>query len=327
MKLNMSKVRIWELDNIKAILIFLVVLGHLFELNNTGNIKFLYTVIYFFHMPAFIFCSGYLSKPKNKKAITKFLLIYLIFQTVYYFFYTYILEEDVNLNYFSPYWTLWYLVALIIWNILLLFLDTNNNKKQILILAISVVIGLLIGYVDDNTNYIQRIFVYLPFFLSGYYLKKNDSTWKWKKTLLKHAKKAVSLLLTIAVLGILIYSFQNYEQWNYKWFYESQPYILNEYGVTQRIIHYMFATLFIISLLWFIPNKEYKFTYIGKYTLSIYLLHGFIIKIISKIGFLSDNQTVFLIETFGIAIFLTTLIPILPILKNKIKERNVIKNE
>ena len=78
----MEKIRMWKLDNIKAILIFLVVLGHLFELRNQGFINFLVILIYFFHMPAFVFCSGYFSKPRNKKAIVKFLLLYLVIQTL-----------------------------------------------------------------------------------------------------------------------------------------------------------------------------------------------------------------------------------------------------
>ena len=213
----MNKTRIWELDNIKTILIFLVVLGHLFELKNTGVINYLYIVIYFFHMPAFIFCSGYLSKPKNKKPIIKFLIIYLIFETIYYFFYTYALERNVTLDYFTPYWTLWYLVALVAWNILLIFLDTNNPKRQIITIVLSLIIGVLIGYVSktDLTIFsISRIFVYLPFFLAGYYLKNNDPKWKWKKVLAKKAKKLFTLVLIIGTIGILYYTWGNYKNYD-----------------------------------------------------------------------------------------------------------------
>ena len=63
--------RIYALDTIKAILIFLVVFAHFLEGNLTGKTTYVYTVIYMFHMPVFIFCSGFLFKFHRKKFITK----------------------------------------------------------------------------------------------------------------------------------------------------------------------------------------------------------------------------------------------------------------
>ncbi|MFZ7944441.1 acyltransferase family protein, partial [Neobacillus sp. 19] len=56
-------------DNAKFILIFLVVFGHLISpLKERDRILFtLYTVIFLFHMPAFIFISGYFAKGFRKK--------------------------------------------------------------------------------------------------------------------------------------------------------------------------------------------------------------------------------------------------------------------
>ena len=58
-----EKTRDSYFDNLKTILIFLVVLGHFTNLNNSvplmGAIN---NVIYSFHMPIFIFISGYFSK-------------------------------------------------------------------------------------------------------------------------------------------------------------------------------------------------------------------------------------------------------------------------
>lgn len=49
--------RNYRMDNIKSFLILCVVLGHMLELSGTGG---WYRVIYSFHMPAFIFVSGFL---------------------------------------------------------------------------------------------------------------------------------------------------------------------------------------------------------------------------------------------------------------------------
>ena len=48
-------------DNIKAVLIFFVVAGHVLEMSklHTGLAVFADNFIYSFHMPAFVFVSGY----------------------------------------------------------------------------------------------------------------------------------------------------------------------------------------------------------------------------------------------------------------------------
>ena len=74
------------LDNIKGILIFKVVFAH-FLFNYSLKYKDSLThkivnIIYCFHMPSFIFWSGFLSKSENSrsfKSITKLILIYIIF--------------------------------------------------------------------------------------------------------------------------------------------------------------------------------------------------------------------------------------------------------
>ncbi|MEI6580533.1 MAG: acyltransferase family protein, partial [Eubacteriales bacterium] len=73
-------------DNVKGILIFLVVLGHYLiayynseKLNLAGVIV---AVIYTFHMPAFIFVSGFFSRSENSakpKALIKLAVAYVIF--------------------------------------------------------------------------------------------------------------------------------------------------------------------------------------------------------------------------------------------------------
>ena len=55
-----SRNRISYIDQLKGIAIFLVVLGHVIE-HNAGRDNFLWTLIYSFHMPLFMFVSGYLA--------------------------------------------------------------------------------------------------------------------------------------------------------------------------------------------------------------------------------------------------------------------------
>ena len=71
-------------DNLKGILIFLVVLGHvLSSFAGEGSVaRWLYLLIFSFHMPVFLFVSGYFAKPDPKTVIARLLILYLIFQVL-----------------------------------------------------------------------------------------------------------------------------------------------------------------------------------------------------------------------------------------------------
>lgn len=68
-------------DNVKFILILLVVIGHFIEkiIFMDTSFKVIYETIYSFHMPLFIFISGYFSKntlkTNNKTILTPYLIM------------------------------------------------------------------------------------------------------------------------------------------------------------------------------------------------------------------------------------------------------------
>ncbi len=73
-------------DNARAILILLVVFGHMLQPYTSGDkyLSALYLVIYSFHMPTFLFISGYfaknIDKPYYLEKISKRLIVpYMIF--------------------------------------------------------------------------------------------------------------------------------------------------------------------------------------------------------------------------------------------------------
>ena len=76
--------RNYKIDNIKALLIFLVVIGHFVDelVGKSDVFKCIYIFVYSFHMPLFIFLSGYLSRKlimsNEKKKIKDKVFIYII---------------------------------------------------------------------------------------------------------------------------------------------------------------------------------------------------------------------------------------------------------
>lgn len=73
-------------DNLKGILIFLVVFGHLLELVGGPVSAWLYRLIYSFHMPAFVFCSGWFARFDAERFFRRLLYPYLVYQTLYLLF-------------------------------------------------------------------------------------------------------------------------------------------------------------------------------------------------------------------------------------------------
>ena len=78
-------------DNIKGVLIILVVFGHfLFGLQNSEINNTIVDAIYLFHMPAFVFVSGYFSKSEHSRSfesllrlLSAFILVHGIFLIFY----------------------------------------------------------------------------------------------------------------------------------------------------------------------------------------------------------------------------------------------------
>src|SRR5699024_11474008 len=69
-----------RMSNLKGILIFLVVFGHFIEIYKKEYYE-LFVFIYAFHMPVFIFLSGYFAKRMRISKIIYLILIYLVFKT------------------------------------------------------------------------------------------------------------------------------------------------------------------------------------------------------------------------------------------------------
>ena len=145
--------REYYFDNAKFILIFLVVFGHFLRsfIADSEAINTLYKVIYTFHMPAFILISGYFAKGFNKKGYVskitrKLILPYLIFQVIYSLFYFFLYKEStIQVDPLKPHWSLWFLISLFSWNIML-YLFTRY--RAVISIGAAFMIGLIAGYAD-----------------------------------------------------------------------------------------------------------------------------------------------------------------------------------
>ena len=156
--------RNYWLDNAKFFLIVLVVIGHFLEqLISNITIKEIYVFIYVFHMPLFVFITGFFSKniENSNKRIINYFILYVIMQCIL------LLIQGQRFTIVKPCYALWYLQAIIAYN---LMLPIISKLKPSRLMFLSILAGLIIGF-DRNANEIgslSRIFVMLPFFSMGY---------------------------------------------------------------------------------------------------------------------------------------------------------------
>lgn len=281
MTCGLIKNRDYSLDNIRFFLIFTVVFAHLLEVCKpfTGS-GYIYKFIYSFHMPAFLFLFGYNIKYSGKQIIYRWCIPYLIFQSAYLVFARCVLDSDIEFQYTTPYWLLWYMLACIFYQLLLPLFDTTDKRRQKIAVLVVFIIALVIGY-DDSVGYymsLSRFFVFQPWFLLGYYCKKNGIL----EAMSIHSKIRLPIFLVSAVVILISIPFFLCTDLPKELLYGSYSYSNCSSTLWMR------AAIFMISLSWnvflfvgvkpYLDRKILLITRIGQNTWPVFLLHGFLVK-------------------------------------------------
>lgn len=271
--MSSNQQRDYLFDNYKAFLILLVVAGHFIEPAYTNN-GFLYTLKWFifsFHMPAFIFISGYFSKRELpfKTVFMKLGVPYLVYEVVYYLLYTLILHKDTQLNLLCPKFSLWYLLALFVWRAV-----TPYVKKIPHHMILAIAAGLLIGLsgMKDNFLSIPRILVYYPFFLAGIHFQREMIA-----PLRDRVVRLLSACGVLAFVAFLIFDpFHKhylpkifYGRYNYDYLGQTPL-----EGILCRLLCYGIGFLLTFAFLSLLSEQRQFYSYLGTRTMAIYLFHG-----------------------------------------------------
>ena len=268
------KQRIYLFDNLKVFLIFSVVLGHLLEYTLTGIDREVYSVIYMFHMPLFIFISGYLSKFSVSRLLNKIIYPYVIFQVI-----LSLLFQKEFLEFLNPTWVMWYMLAMIVWTLIIPIIDRKRNVVKIFILIISIAFGVYVGYLDRDVGLIfslSRIAVFSPFFILGFYCKKIDIISLLRKNSIRIIFGSITLFVIIL---IVLFS----EDIRVSWFYGTVPYFMRGFTVLHRILIYLVSTAMSVFFISVFPTDRTALSYIGERSVNVYLLHAVILKIVFSV--------------------------------------------
>ena len=270
--------RDYKMDNFRFLLIFLVLMGHFMELFKGQFTSDLYKLIYSFHMPAFLFLTGYFARFDHRKIVFGLIYPYILFQILYRAFDALIYKEKdtFTIEFGTPYWLLWYLLVTIFCYLLLPLLDTQKKSSRIAIVITSLVLALLAGF-DTSLGYygsFARFFSFLPFFVVGYYAAHTEK---------KRTYPAWFALVLGVILIVASYYVINTPEITRNVLYGSYSYEKAKYDTTIKLFLLLLGFVWITFFLFVIPNRKIPFlSVLGQNTLSVFLLHGFLVRLAKK---------------------------------------------
>ncbi len=309
--------RIYLWDNIKFLLILLVVMGHLADCYTdvSTTCRRIYLFIYSFHMPLFLFISGLfhkdrdiLSKCINYASIGFFTKIINagarnIFRDV-----------DMKFSLLSDSGIPWFMFVLA-GCCALTYLLRKQNKWFILIAFF--MIALFVGYDKDigDDLYLSRFVIFYPFYLLGNLLQSHRIL-KWRAANKWLVLPAIAILVTwmmicwikIEDVYILRSLFTGRNSFEEEVVGGGPLFRLLTYGIT------VFVCFAIVILL---PNRKIPFvSYAGTKTLQVFVWHWAMFELLDYFLQIRDW---FYAGTFGqvafllFAIILTVLLSVIPI--------------
>ena len=293
------RVPVW--DNARFLCVLLVVIGHAIQrlTAESNNALVLYLVVYAFHMPAFAIISGYFTRSdpptarQLKKVVTDILLPYFIMESIWALV-QFLVEGKRQFNPSLPSWTLWFLLALGIFRLILPYLAL---VRWPLFWAVLFSVG--VGYLSnvDSTFSLSRAIGILPFFVLGWKVRQWPLIERWRVVggtawWVRGAAIAVfAAWITVVIVFI--------EQWRAVdlrfWFFYDDSYSgLGEDQWWAGIVRLgLIALAVVLSTAFFVlvPRSETWFTDLGQATMYVYLLHSFVLYPIRETGVITGANT------------------------------------
>lgn len=269
MDLNNEKRRL-DIDNIKGILIYLVVYGHfIFQIAQKGSgvCYSLDAFIYSFHMPLFLFCSGFVAKCENiKKSCVSYIVIFMSYNFLYALFDYF--SHGTELKMLEPYYSMWFLLTLVSCYILL---GSGASEKKLFIISIVSSLVLMFFPIDNNLA-LGKTIAFSPCFFFAVFIRKKLIHYKDSR-LDKTKKIIITALLCYLLLILLALGIKSGIPMGFFLISKVDNIIIGLLRVFLLMMSFGIAT----SAFLVVPNRRiWGVTTLGQNTLTVYLIHRII---------------------------------------------------
>lgn len=235
-------------------------------------------------MPAFIFINGVLFKQFKPRKLIFLMIIFILMQGFYLGYFSFVGYYPAGTNLMErlmiPCFHLWYILAFIFWCIIVFLLELIRKKTRILFCfsliflilgALSVRFTVLEGVSDQWMTY-TRVFVFLPFFLAGFYLK--DYVFKLNVTFSK--RMMAIFVLLVAIISVVVLTRVGVLH-NTNLFFGFNHINAFSFSGKQFLVLELYQYLVGFALIWstyvIIPAALNRFTNVSSNVTFIYLLH------------------------------------------------------
>ncbi|NBE50280.1 acyltransferase family protein [Streptomyces boluensis] len=265
-------------DNAKFLLVVLVVIGHNWGVlvRDMETAKAAYSVVYLFHMPAFVLLCGVFSRgftgtgPQVRALLARVLAPYLFFNVAYKALGTHVTGAPFALTPTEPTYLLWFLVALFLWRITAPLWRAVRYP-----VAVSVVVSLAAGLTTMGYELaLPRVLMFLPWFVLGLQLRPEHF-----HRLRTPAVRRCALPALLTALGV---AYVLAPDLNANWFYmranhtELQTGSLEYLGI--RLVLFAVAAALVVAFLALVPARRTWFTALGAVTMFPFLVHGLLVQ-------------------------------------------------
>ena len=299
-------------DNVRLVLIGLVVLGHTLSRGiqqSVPSAHALYLFVYLFHIPAFVFVAGHFARSREltpralQTIVTRLLAPYVLFTVLYAVVRAVATGHHVRVDLVDPWWLLWFLPALAGWRLLAPLV--LNLRAPV---TVAVLVGLGAGMLErvGSAFTLARIVALLPFFVLG---AVTPPDWlRLLRTRELRAAGAVVLTVTAALVAVLHDRVEGAWQplfWNDD--YAALDVSAGE-GLLTRLALYVVGAVLTLSVLAVVPGRRRWYTAVGAASLYVYLLHGFVVRAAAKSGLLDHVTSWPLVAAVVVAVGALTLV-------------------
>ncbi|WP_062069780.1 acyltransferase family protein [Demequina sediminicola] len=263
-----------SVDSLAGVLIILVVFSHAIEPLEGQFAETAAQWLFMFHMPAFVFVSGYVTRYSSRwapgRTFLKLAFPYVVFTLAQAVFNAALTGEPLSVSFLTPSWTLWYLVALGAWRLSAPLLRSSWWVVPGLAIA-GVALG-TVGMVGQELS-VERIVCFAPFFAAG--LMWRDSWWP------RIRAARMRVLAVAALAGALVWSWFSEDTVIRSIFFLSESYAdigqTNGEGMAQRAAVLVAGAVLTLAILALSGGSNTVVASIGAATLPVYLLHPLVL--------------------------------------------------
>ena len=269
--------RIYKFDNVKLLVITLVVVGSFAEsfTDRSDMFRSWFVFVSSFSAPLYIFLSGLFQKQYKKgskpnlQKITYYLILGYILKLAIFLLRRWN-GEDVGLDMFGSATIEWYLFVIVMYTLTMYLV---KDVHRYIVFPVTVVLGVVAGFLPlGDEFYLMRYFVFLPFYSAGYYL----TPWRVRKFSHKLNVKLAGIAFMV-IYFVLCFRARDVIYPMRMLFTGRNPYsIVPIEGCTfyHRLLCYGISAVLIISVIAILPNRRAPIlTNMGRNTLSAYFWH------------------------------------------------------